>query len=160
VSSAFLNGNPVTGPFGEQEVCPASTTTYTLHVINLDGSTEDRTVTVTVIDTTGPYISGLEVSEELLHNENCDYCSCETDVDVNVTDPSGVAEVELVYIKPGETTERTKLMANIGGDSYNTTLNSDPWNSGTLEFWTRARDNKGNISESSHRKMDVKACVI
>ncbi len=49
VSAIYLDGAPVTGPDGEQEVCPTSTTTYTLHVVKLDGSTEDRTLTVSVM---------------------------------------------------------------------------------------------------------------
>jgi hypothetical protein len=38
----------VTGPHWSGSTCPASTTIYTLHVIKLDSSTEDKTVTVTV----------------------------------------------------------------------------------------------------------------
>jgi len=47
VSAVYLDGVGVAG-HGSQEVCPDSTTTYTLHVVKPDGSAEDRTVTITV----------------------------------------------------------------------------------------------------------------
>jgi hypothetical protein len=160
LSGAEYSKSGVTGPNWSGPTCPDSTTTYTLHVIKRDGSTEDRTVTVTVIDTTGPDISGLKASEDPIYNNKCSSCPCETDVDVNVTDPSGVAEVRLVYIRPGETTKRTKLMANVGGTSYRTTLDAATWpDRGTLEFYVQAYDSRGNPSESLHLKIDVKACV-
>jgi hypothetical protein len=160
VSSAFLNGNPVTGPFGEQEVCPASTTTYTLHVIKLDGSTEDRTVTVRVQpDTQGPYISGLRTSPIGLYlYDDCACSPCEMDVDVNVTDPSGVAEVTLSFKVPGETTWTTILMTNVGGDSYETTLKVENWPQGILPFYVQARDSRGNSSKSGQLTKTVKEC--
>jgi predicted RecA/RadA family phage recombinase len=48
LSGAEYANSPVTGPHWSGSTCPASTTTYTLHVIKLDSSTEDKTVTVTV----------------------------------------------------------------------------------------------------------------
>jgi len=53
VQAAYLSGaeyanSPVTGPHWSGSTCPASTTTYTLHVVKLDSSTEDKTVTVNV----------------------------------------------------------------------------------------------------------------
>jgi hypothetical protein len=53
VQAAHLNGaeytdSAVTGPHWSGSTCPASTTTYTLHVIKLDSSTEDKTVTINV----------------------------------------------------------------------------------------------------------------
>jgi hypothetical protein len=48
LSGAEYANSGVTGPHWSGSTCPASTTTYTLHVIKLDSSTEDRTVTVNV----------------------------------------------------------------------------------------------------------------
>lgn len=48
LSGAEYSNTGVTGPHWSGSTCPASTTTYTLHVIKLGGSTEDRTVTVNV----------------------------------------------------------------------------------------------------------------
>jgi len=53
VQAAYLSGaeyadSAVTGPHWSGSTCPASTTTYTLHVVKLDSSTEDKTVTVNV----------------------------------------------------------------------------------------------------------------
>jgi hypothetical protein len=111
-------------------------------------------------DTQGPDISGLETSEEELDN-HCTYCapSCETDVYVNVVEPSGIAAVKLVYKKPGEATWNNTPMTNVGGDSYKATLNANGWNSGTLEFYVLAYDNRGNSSQSGHLMMEVQYCV-
>jgi predicted RecA/RadA family phage recombinase len=48
LSGAEYANSAVTGPHWSGSTCPASTTTYTLHVIKLDSSTEDKTVTVNV----------------------------------------------------------------------------------------------------------------
>ena len=48
VSEVYLDGNGVAGN-GEKEVCPDADTTYTLHVVKTDGSTEDEQITITVI---------------------------------------------------------------------------------------------------------------
>jgi hypothetical protein len=48
LSGAEYADSGVTGPHWSGSTCPASTTTYTLHVVKLDSSTEDKTVTVNV----------------------------------------------------------------------------------------------------------------
>jgi len=48
LSGAEYSNSGVTGPHWSGSTCPASTTTYTLHVVKLDASTEDKTVTVNV----------------------------------------------------------------------------------------------------------------
>ncbi len=48
LSGAEYANSGVTGPHWSGSTCPASTTTYTLHVVKLDSSTEDKTVTVNV----------------------------------------------------------------------------------------------------------------
>jgi hypothetical protein len=165
VQAAYLSGaeysnSPVAGPRWSGSTCPTSDTVYTLRVVKLNGSTEDRMTKVTVTsDTKGPDISGLETNEPYLLDD-CDCGPCEMEVYAEVTDPSGVAGVKLVYKRPKETTWQSKPMTNIGGTSYRTTLNSDNWNWGTLEFYVLAYDNRGNPSESLHLKMDVYACVI
>ncbi len=90
VQAIYLDGAGVTGQ-ETKEVCPDSTTTYTLHVVLLDGSTTDRSVTVTVsapVDTTPPPpptpavpADGLELSCR----------SSQTLVWVPVSDPSGIS---------------------------------------------------------------------
>jgi hypothetical protein len=47
VSAVYLNGEGKPGVFSQQ-VCPGQTTTYTLHVVLRDGSSIDRSVTITV----------------------------------------------------------------------------------------------------------------
>ena len=48
LSGAEYANSGVTGPHWAGSTCPASTTTYTLHVVKPDSSTEDKTVTVNV----------------------------------------------------------------------------------------------------------------
>jgi hypothetical protein len=45
VREVYLDGQGVTG-HGDKQVCPTQKTTYTLHVVKVDGSTEDKRVTV------------------------------------------------------------------------------------------------------------------
>jgi hypothetical protein len=47
IQAVYLNGSGVVGK-GEREVCPSSTTEYTLRVVKLDGTEDSRTVTVRV----------------------------------------------------------------------------------------------------------------
>ncbi len=47
VAAVYLDGAGVTG-HGNKKVCPGSTTTYTLHVVKQNNSSEDRQVTITV----------------------------------------------------------------------------------------------------------------
>ena len=47
VQAVYLDGAGVTG-HGSKQVCPPSTTTYTLHVVKMDGSATDRQVTIAV----------------------------------------------------------------------------------------------------------------
>ena len=159
-TAVFLNGGGVPG-HGTQQVCPASTTTYDLHVEAPSGNV-DRSVPINVSappDTQGPDISGLKSSEGSI-DYSCDHCSppCKTDISANVTDDSGVAWVKLIY-KPPNQGERSGGMNKVGGSTYRATVNANGWNAGTLEFWVRAQDNKGNISESGHRTITVEDCV-
>jgi hypothetical protein len=159
-TAVSLNGGGVAG-HGTQQVCPDSTTTYDLHVEAPSGNV-DRSVTVNVSappDTQGPDISGLKSSEGSI-DYSCDHCPlpCKTDISANVTDDSGVAWVKLIY-KPPKEGEKSGGMANAGGASYKATINANGWNAGTLEFWVRAQDNKGNVSESGHSKIKVEDCV-
>jgi hypothetical protein len=159
-TAVYLNSAGVVG-HGTQQVCPTSTTTYNLHV-EAPGGNVDRSVTINVsapVDTQGPDISGLMSSEETI-DYSCDYCPlpCKTDISANVTDDSGVAWVKLIY-KPPKEGERSGGMANVGGASYKATVNANGWDAGTLEYWVRAMDNRGNVSESGHRTITVEACV-
>jgi hypothetical protein len=159
-TAVYLNGGGIPG-HGTQQVCPASTTTYDLHV-EAPGGNVDRSVTINVSappDTQGPDISGLKSSEGSI-DYSCEHCAipCKTDISANVTDKSGVAWVKLIY-KPPNQEERSGGMANIGGASYKATINANGWSAGTLEFWVRAQDNKGNVSESGHRTLTVEDCV-
>jgi hypothetical protein len=160
---------------------PTSTSTLTATTTNTPTQTETPTATPTgtrmptatptntptqtstptpTPDTKGPDISGLKTSEQYLDN-SCAYCNppCETDIYVTVVDPSGIAGVKLVYKKPGVDTWNSMGMTNVGGASYEATLNANGWNSGTLEFYVRAYDTHDNASDSGYLEMEVQYCV-
>jgi len=174
VNAYWVNDKPRVGDDGSFKTCPCQDETHTLRAVKRDGSEQTLYVTIRVSgqcptptppppppeDKIGPDISALETHESSLDN-SCSQCAlpCETDVYVNVDDPSGVAGVKLVYRKPGETTWNNAGMTNAGGTTYKTTLNANGWNAGTIEFYVRAYDNRGNDSESGHLTIEVEYCL-
>ncbi len=71
VRAVFLNDQGVTGQ-GSQQVCPGSTTTYTLRVVRQDGGQESRQVTVNVVNQQpGPTINAFNVNTNQIRIGQC-----------------------------------------------------------------------------------------
>ncbi len=71
VSAVFLNDQGVAGQ-ASQQVCPGSTTTYTLRVVRQDGGQETRQVTVTVVNQQpGPTIHSFTVNTNQIRIGQC-----------------------------------------------------------------------------------------
>jgi hypothetical protein len=71
VSAVFLNEQGVAGQ-ASQQVCPGSTTTYTLRVVRQDGGQETRQVTVTVVNQQpGPTINSFTVNTNQIRIGQC-----------------------------------------------------------------------------------------
>jgi len=144
LSGAEYSNSPVTGPYWKGSTCPASTTTYTLHVVKPDGSTEDRTVKVKVTDTTPPPAPSPSVPADGL-TLSCR--SSQTLVWVPVSDPSGISGyyVKLeIQVTPGN-------WQSVGGWGPVTGKQVDvSVQCGGYYRWTvRAQDGAGNYSDWS-----------
>jgi hypothetical protein len=153
---------------GARQVCPASTTTYALHVTALAGDV-DRSVTISVsapADTAPPSIGGVSASTGELREPNCDPHT--VTITAQVSDPGGVASVEVVYRVSGGSWQ-TRTMSGSGG-SYQVTLDWGalqasrdpvPTTSGSaLEYYVRARDASGNSAESGMGSVAITYCLI
>ncbi len=147
VEKAYLNGEPVELMHSRQ-VCPASTTTYTLRGESSGGSMEE-TVTINVTptnipttevpvipppveppsptpDVQGPNIAAISKSVESIYDgTTCGVAS--NTINASITDPSGVSEVVLWYRasknSPAKTGEwRSIAMTKTSGNSYQALL--------------------------------------
>jgi hypothetical protein len=151
VREVYLNGGPVAGQ-GSQQVCLCEAATYTLHVVKLDGSTEDRQVFIDVYgscetpeppppqDTTGPDISSVWLVEE---------GTCQFYGQATISDPSGVSWAQF-HFSVNEGGWGSLWMRDIGGGVWQTEY---PITSGEpsvdIQFYVVASDSLGNGKESS-----------
>jgi hypothetical protein len=104
-TAAYLDGQGVIAP-NTQQVCPATTTTYTLFATGTGGD-DTRSVTVTVIqaptptpiitaivvDSMPPYVSDLKAVPTSITADISPCTGQQTTVSVHAEDPSGVASV-------------------------------------------------------------------
>jgi len=150
VREVYLNGNPVAGQ-GSQQVCLCEAATYTLHVVKLDGSTEDRQVFIDVYgscetpeppppqDTTGPDISSVWLVEE---------GTCQFYGQATISDPSGVSWAQFHFSVNGGGWG-SLWMQDIGGGVWQTEypITSDA-PTVDIQFYVVASDSLGNENES------------
>jgi len=173
-TAVYLDGEGVVG-HGTRQVCPASTTTYQLHVTAPSGDV-DRYVTVTVTpppDTAPPSITKITASDDTIYS----YSTCgPTSVTIMawINDPSGVSKVELNYRvvrSPGPVYGqwRTLDMNPAGGDKHQATVgwnelraSLDPpvYTTSTMECYVRAWDTRNNMSQGSTLTVTLEACPI
>jgi hypothetical protein len=101
--------------------------------------------TPTPPDTQGPSLSLSHLPTNPLSNQVVNF-------QVNASDPSGVAWIEIWVRPPGQS------VASLLGTCYNTTtcqLQGGPYTAGTGEYFARAEDDVGNFVESSTNSFDV-----
>jgi hypothetical protein len=151
VQAVYLNGSPVTGQ-GEQQACLCQATTYTLHVVKMDSSTEDRQVFIDVYgscetpeppppqDTTGPDIGWVGLAWE----------DCQFYGQANISDPSGVNQAKFWYNINGQGWYSV-WMQDIGGGLWQTEvpISADTGMgtpAGSVEYSVWANDNLNNES--------------
>ena len=173
-TAVYLDGEGVVG-HGTRQVCPASTTTYRLHVVAPAGDVE-RSVTVIVTappDTTPPNIAKIAHSADPIYDKTACGPNSVT-ISAWVSDPSGVSRVELSYRvvrSPGPVYGqwRTLVMSPVGGDKYQATvgwnelkdsLNPPVYTTSTIEYYVRAWDTRNNVIQSSVITITLKVCVI
>ena len=146
-AAVYLDGQGVID-HGTQQVCPASTTPYTLYARSTGGD-DTRTVTVTVIeaatatpivDTAPPDVSGLDADPASIC-ANGEIPGKQTTVSVNVYDPSGVAGVVAYWTLASQSGQAP--MTPIDGGVYEVVLG--PFDdTGNLVITVVARDTVNN----------------
>ncbi len=156
-------------PEGTRDICPSATATYRLQAFSDTGS-EERLVTVTVNpppDNAGPTITGLGHNPEYIWGgTNCG--PTEATVSVTVSDPSGVAGVELHYRVVWGSQQgqwRVVAMTQAGGSSYSRALtladlsrSQALYGDDMVEYYVVARDSVGNVSQSGTLSFVVRLC--
>ncbi len=164
----LLDGTRV-DPEGAREICPTTSITYVLRASSPTVS-EERSVSVTVSpppDTSGPVITGLRHSPESIWGSSA--CGpSEATISVNVTDPAGVASVELHYRVVRGSQHGAWLvlsMAPTGGSGYSRVLTvadlnaSQPlYGDDVVEYYVVARDGARNASQSGTLSFVVRLC--
>ncbi len=171
VTAVLLDGKSIAA-LGTKQICPTTTTTYRLHVAAPLGDI-DRSVMVAVTvaapDMSGPNVSGISHSPDVIWNgPTCGPISAT--VSANVTDPSGISKVELHYrvVKaPTQGSWRTLTMSHAGGSTYQATLGPteleaslSSYGGGIVEYYIEAQDSQGNVSQIGTRVFEAKACLV
>lgn len=178
VQSVLLNGEGVVGD-GDRSVCPGTSTTFTLLVQYVGGSstrqvtirvnpptpTRTPTRTPTPRDTMGPSIAQVR---ESTNNMYYGAAGCagnySVDIDANVTDASGIADATLYYRRRGNQTWSTKAMSLKSAGWYTArVLSSELGLTGnttqTMEYYVRARDTRGNPTNGGVGTVTVSYCT-
>lgn len=175
-TAVYLNGEGVVG-HASRNVCPQSTTTFTLRVVAPGGDVY-RSITITVLeptpsDTTGPSIPYLNRSgDRIMWPSGCP--ASRLTISAPVSDPSGVSGVKLIYrVSEGRRigSWQNKGMTMVGTDYWSVTIEArdlelslnPPLTSasseGTLEIYLLAYDNLGNKTQTNIVTFKVLYCV-
>lgn len=163
-----LDGVSVT-PQGTGDVCPQETVTYLLQATAPHGSAE-QSVAIAVSapsDTSGPSIATVSHSPgSIWDGSACGPTS--VTISASVSDPTGVAEVELHYrvVKGTEQGQwRVVTMSRAGGDTFRAILGPTElsaslvlYGGGVVEYSITARDGNGNLSQSGTFTLEAKLC--
>lgn len=153
---------------GVREICPSATVTYRLQAFS-NTTSEERLVTVVVSappDTTGPTITSLGHTPDAIWGGTA--CGpTEAVIRANVTDPSGVASVELRYrvVRGSEQGQWRVLAMSRSGSSYSRVVTLVDLNASlplygddVVEYYVVARDSLGNIAQSAKLSFIVRLC--
>jgi hypothetical protein len=166
---------------GSRTVSPGGTTIYTMTArCGNNAATKQATVTLNTApppppppppqDTTPPAISGVKPNSSMLtYPSACSGYPNTLTVAASVTDPSGVASVQLYYrYVPSKGTAsnwNAVTMSPLGGGSYSGTVNvgSQAYTplgggNGNVEYYVSARDNPGNSGNSSTSSVIIQYC--
>jgi hypothetical protein len=155
-TEVYLDGEGVVD-HGTRQVCPASTTTYSL-LAKSPGHERSASATVTVIeeptptpivtfevpDFEAPYVSNLNADPTSIRANIFPCTGQQTTVSVFADDPSGVASVTTYWWLGSQYGE--KNLNPVGGGWYEAVLG--PFDTtGTLQVWVVARDTLGNSND-------------
>jgi hypothetical protein len=161
-TEVYLDGDGA-GDHETRQVCPQSTTTYTL-LARSPGGEAQSSITVTVAelptptpapDSAGPEITNVERSADVIYFPYPNCGPVLVTFTTRVSDPSGVDRVRLVYSVDGGGLQ-VKDMSPAGGQSYQVELK--PSQVGIMEYWIRAWDTLGNRRDGGRATLEVKSC--
>jgi hypothetical protein len=173
-TAIYFDGEGVGNPDSRQR-CPTSTKEFELRAEGPSGTdTERLTVVVVSGDTTGPSIGRWGLSPTLINwNQNDNCSSREATINAyNVTDPSGVSGVKVIYRMTGGTwqskgmtqAQTASYSATIGPNDLELSLNPPVaptyGQQNSLEYYVQAIDDLGNTTNSQVRTATVQYCVI
>jgi RNA polymerase sigma factor (sigma-70 family) len=178
VQAVYLNGEGVVGN-SDRSVCPNTTTSYTLQVQFAGGSTTrqvslhvtpptptpTRTRTPTPSDTVGPSILQVrESTDSMRYGAPGCMGNYFVDIDANMVDPSGISDATLYYRRRGNLTWATKAMSLKTTNWYTARVTSSETGATgsatqALEYYVRARDTRGNASQSSIGTVTLQYCA-
>jgi hypothetical protein len=182
ITAIWFDGEGVGNYPDSRDRCPTATRAYELHAEGPGGTdTESVTVVVTPGDTDGPVIGRFAHSPGLIYWDEYDSCAPPTypiqaTINAyNVTDPSGVEAVKVVYrvvevgrpagqwqAKPMNQVQTGMYSATIGPNDLELSLNPPVsygyGNQSMLEYYIQAFDGVGNRSDSSTRSLTIEYC--
>lgn len=183
-TAIYFDGQGVAGPSGSVDRCPTATREFEL-TAELNNQVVDRaSLTVVVIqpspttgDTQGPGIGRWAHSPGLIWWDEYDSCTPTYPIEAtinayNVTDPSGVSAVKVVYRMKGGSSQSKAMnqvqtgmwSATIGPNDLERSLNPPVATSygqqNSLEYYIQAFDGVGNRSDSGTRTLTVQYCYI
>ena len=143
------------GPFSE-----TGTVEYYIKArdnVGNERSSPTYTVAVQTCDITPPYISNIRESNDPINKQGCPSPTTVT-IRADVSDPSGLAWVRLYYQPPGGSWTYA-TMSHESSNTYKATIG--PFSeTGTVEYYIKARDNVGNEQDSSHYTVTVMPCPV
>jgi Carboxypeptidase regulatory-like domain len=173
-TAVFQDGVGVAG-VDQKQVCPSSTTTYTLHVEALSGNV-DQTITINVTappsDKSGPTINKPSAQPNpSQYGGACASKTTSTTFQASVDDPSGVASVQIFYryenggnvggwnavstSNDGSGNYSAAIDNNAGTQAYNQLGGVD----GTLTWYVLAQDSVGNPTQSGTQGITLQYCL-
>jgi hypothetical protein len=177
-TAIYFDGEGVTSP-DSRERCPTATREFELRAEGHGGPVTARlTVVVQPGDTTGPSIGRWAGSPGLIYWDEDDECgppagSIQATINAyNITDPSGVSAVKVVYRMQGGTWQAKSMnevqtgtwSATIGPNDLELSLNPPVTQrcgaQNSLEYYVQAFDSVGNRTDSQVRTATVEYCCI
>lgn len=186
VDQLLLDGEAVAFA-GNRQICPGTTSTYSLRGISTSGESEVA-ITINVsapaepaqppapeqpepapADTSGPNLGGLQLSTAKVFDNS----ACGTDnitITIKAQDAGGISKVELHYrarTESGTGTWRVKNMSASGGGNYSTQLSAPDFSAslanytpGRVDVKVKAWDTAGNMSQSTQMSFETDYCLF
>ncbi|MEY2421035.1 MAG: hypothetical protein QOI95_1102 [Acidimicrobiaceae bacterium] len=125
-------------------------------LVTVTAGGDHATVTLAALVDRPPVISGEAARSNSLAAADCASPSLpeRTDVDVSVSDGSGIPSVQLHWSSPGDGNGSAQMAPNDSGNDYVGSLGPFKGDQ-TVEWWVTASDPGGHVVESAHHAITV-----